>query len=163
MLRAAVAATDAHGVTLTATCASGRTLVARVEVAGDGIIRVRLADDLAVRSRSAAALTLVHPQPHPATVTVADGHVRVGAGGVVAEVRLDPWGCASSPPTGGCCWPPTAVRGTSAVGAVRCRSAAPLSTASRPPGTRASWHQATNGSSASARSSRRWTSAASDR
>ncbi|MEU8092049.1 TIM-barrel domain-containing protein [Micromonospora chalcea] len=100
VLRAEVAATDAHGVTLTATCASGRTLVTRVEAAGDGIIRVRLADDPSVRSRSAPALTLVHPQPHPATVTVADGQVRVAAGGMVAELSLNPWGLRFHTPDG---------------------------------------------------------------
>jgi alpha-D-xyloside xylohydrolase len=89
--RAEVVATDRHGVTLAAATSDGVALLARVESAGDGVIRVRLAEDLTARSRSARALPLVTPHPRPAVVTVDDRYAQVDAGGVVAEIQLDPW------------------------------------------------------------------------
>ncbi|WP_433527893.1 TIM-barrel domain-containing protein [Micromonospora sp. CA-263727] len=89
--RAEVAGADPHGATFKAALADGVTAVVRIDAAGDGVIRVRLAEDAQARSRSARAVPLVHPRAHPATVTVDDRYVRVASGGVVAEVRLDPW------------------------------------------------------------------------
>ncbi|MCL7458021.1 alpha-xylosidase [Micromonospora sp. MSM11] len=89
--RAEVVATDPHGVTFKAALSDGASMALRVDAAGEGVIRVRLADDPQARSRSARALPLMHPGAHPATVTVDDAHVRVDAGAVVAEIRLDPW------------------------------------------------------------------------
>ncbi|MFI7024829.1 TIM-barrel domain-containing protein [Micromonospora sp. NPDC049900] len=82
---------DTSGATFKAALADGVTAVVRVEAAGDGVIRVRLAEDPQARSRSARAVTLVHPQTRAATVTADDRWVRVDAGSVVAEIRLDPW------------------------------------------------------------------------
>ncbi|MER7457787.1 TIM-barrel domain-containing protein [Micromonospora sp. NPDC126480] len=89
--RAELVAADPHGVTVKATLSDGASTVVRVDAAGDGVIRVRLADDPQARGRAARAAPLVHPGAHPATVTVADGRVRVDAGALVAELGLDPW------------------------------------------------------------------------
>ncbi|MGX4654417.1 TIM-barrel domain-containing protein [Micromonospora sp. SCSIO 07396] len=89
--RAEVVATDGHGVTVKATLSDGGSLVVRLDAAGHGVIRVRLTEDPQARSRSARAVPLVHPRPHPAAITVDDTHVLIDAGAVVAEIRLDPW------------------------------------------------------------------------
>ncbi|SCL36264.1 alpha-D-xyloside xylohydrolase [Micromonospora nigra] len=89
--RAEIVGTDPHGVTVKATLSDGASTVVRVDSAGDGVIRVRLAEDPQARSRSARVLPLVRPGDHPATVTVDDATVRVDAGSLVAEIRLDPW------------------------------------------------------------------------
>ncbi|OZV73772.1 alpha-xylosidase [Micromonospora echinospora] len=89
--RAEVVETDDHGLTLKSATSDGGSLVVRVEAAGDGVVRVRLAEDPQARSRSARILPLVTAEPRPARVTVDDGVVRLDAGAVVAEIRLDPW------------------------------------------------------------------------
>lgn len=89
--RAEIVGTDPHGVTVKATLSDGASTVVRVDSAGDGVIRVRLAEDPQARSRSARVLPLVRPGDHPATVTVDHATVRVDAGSLVAEIRLDPW------------------------------------------------------------------------
>ncbi|MFY1576547.1 TIM-barrel domain-containing protein [Verrucosispora sp. WMMD703] len=89
--RAEIAGTDAHGATVKAVLADGVTAVVRIDAAGDGMIRVRLAEDPQARSRSARLMPLTHPRPHPATVTVDDRQLRIDAGALVAEIRLDPW------------------------------------------------------------------------
>ena len=68
--RAEVVATDPHGVTFKAALSDGGSLVVRLDAAGHGVIRVRLADDPQARTRSARALTLVHPRAYPAAITV---------------------------------------------------------------------------------------------
>ncbi|MEV6693728.1 TIM-barrel domain-containing protein [Micromonospora sp. NPDC051196] len=91
LTRAELAGTDPHGVTLKATLTDGATTVVRIDAAGHGVIRVRLADDPQARSRSARAVTLVHPPMYPATVSTFDRCVRVSAGALAAEIHLDPW------------------------------------------------------------------------
>jgi alpha-D-xyloside xylohydrolase len=90
--RAELLATDGHGVSLKAQTSVGETLLAQIAVAGEGIIRVRLSQDPDARSQSAAALQLVTPgRFEAARVEVVGGTVRVDAGTLVAELRLDPW------------------------------------------------------------------------
>ncbi|MFV2011574.1 MULTISPECIES: TIM-barrel domain-containing protein [unclassified Micromonospora] len=91
LVRAELLGTDAAGITCKGSTADGETLTVAVSAAGEGVIRVRLSATPDARSRSARALPLVDPRPYPATVTVAGGTVRVDAGKVVAELRLDPW------------------------------------------------------------------------
>lgn len=89
--RAEVLGTDEAGVTLKATTSDGGSLAVRITAAAEGVIRVRLSEDPLARGRSARALPLVHPQPYRADVRLDDDRVRVDAGAVVAELRLDPW------------------------------------------------------------------------
>jgi alpha-D-xyloside xylohydrolase len=90
--RAEVVRTDAEGATLRAAASGGETLTVRVAVAGEGVIRVRLSQDAQARTRSARAITLVHPGSFTdARVEVAGSLVRVDAGPLVAEISLDPW------------------------------------------------------------------------
>jgi alpha-D-xyloside xylohydrolase len=92
LTRAELLATDGHGVSLKAQTSVGETLLAQVAVAGEGVIRVRLSQDPDARSRSAVALSLVTPGRFDAArVEVVGGTVRVDAGAIVAELRLDPW------------------------------------------------------------------------
>ncbi|WBB94856.1 alpha-xylosidase [Solwaraspora sp. WMMA2059] len=91
LVRAELLGTDAAGITCKGGTADGETLTVAVSAAGEGVIRVRLSATPDARSRSARALPLVDPRPSPATVTVAGDTVRVDAGTVVAELRLDPW------------------------------------------------------------------------
>ncbi|MBX6354672.1 MAG: alpha-xylosidase [Micromonosporaceae bacterium] len=92
LVRADVVATDAQGVTLKGATSGGETLAVQVSVAGEGIIRVRLSQDTDARTRSAKAITLVHPGSYPgARVDLNGGVVRVHAGSAVAEITLDPW------------------------------------------------------------------------
>ncbi|MDG4831990.1 glycoside hydrolase family 31 protein [Solwaraspora sp. WMMD1047] len=91
LTRAEVLATDEHGVTLKATTSDGGSLAVRVAAAGEGVIRVRLSEDPVARSRSARILPLVRPGTHPAQVRVDGDRVRISAGAVTAELRLDPW------------------------------------------------------------------------
>jgi len=91
LVRAELLGTDAAGITGKGSTADGETLTVAVSAAGEGVIRVRLSATPDARSRSARALPLVDPRPYPATVTVAGDTVRVDAGTVVAELRLDPW------------------------------------------------------------------------
>jgi alpha-D-xyloside xylohydrolase len=89
--RAELVTTDASGVSVKATTSDGGTLAIQIGAAGEGILRVRLSEAPDARGRSARALTLVRPETHPATVTVAGAVVRVSAGAVTAELTLDPW------------------------------------------------------------------------
>ncbi|MEV0393558.1 TIM-barrel domain-containing protein [Polymorphospora rubra] len=89
--RAEVVSLDATGAVVKATTSDGGTLLVRLDAAGEGIVRVRLSDDPQARSRSARAATLVTPGSYAADVRGDDGRVVVDAGGVVAEVTLDPW------------------------------------------------------------------------
>lgn len=89
--RAELVTTDASGVSVKATTSDGGTLAIQIGAAGEGILRVRLSEAPDARGRSARALALVRPEPHPATVTVAGTVVRVSAGAVTAELTLDPW------------------------------------------------------------------------
>jgi alpha-D-xyloside xylohydrolase len=89
--RAELVTTDASGVSVKATTSDGGTLAIQIGAAGEGILRVRLSEAPDARGRSARALALVRPEPHPATVTVAGRVVRISAGAVTAELTLDPW------------------------------------------------------------------------
>ncbi|MFD0747117.1 hypothetical protein ACFQ1L_38880 [Phytohabitans flavus] len=89
--RAELVTTDASGVSVKATTSDGGTLAIQIGAAGEGILRVRLSEAPDARGRAARALTLVRPEAHPATVTVAGPVVRVSAGAVTAELTLDPW------------------------------------------------------------------------
>ena len=89
--RAELVTTDASGVSVKATTSDGGTLAIQIGAAGEGILRVRLSEAPDARGRAARALTLVRPETHPATVTVAGPVVRVSAGAVTAELTLDPW------------------------------------------------------------------------
>ncbi|TCC00307.1 alpha-xylosidase [Micromonospora zingiberis] len=91
VVRAELAGTDPQGAAFTVTLTDGATTVVRIDAAGHGVIRVRLADEPQARSRSARAVTLVHPPNHPATVSTYDRYVRVSAGALAAEIQLDPW------------------------------------------------------------------------
>lgn len=92
LTRAELLATDGHGVALKAQTSVGETLLAQVTVAGEGVIRIRLSQDPDARSRSATALPLVTPGRFDGSrVEVVNGTVRVDAGALVAELRLDPW------------------------------------------------------------------------
>jgi alpha-D-xyloside xylohydrolase len=90
--RAEVLRTDAEGVTFRASASGGETLTVQVTAAGEGVIRVRLSQDAQARTRSARAITLVHPGSFGGTrVDVTGGLVRIDAGPLVAEITLDPW------------------------------------------------------------------------
>lgn len=92
LTRAELLGTDAHAATLKGLTGTGETLLVQVEVAGEGVIRIRLSQDPDARSRSAAALPLVHPGRFDAgRIEVDGGTVRVHAGAVCAELTLDPW------------------------------------------------------------------------
>jgi alpha-D-xyloside xylohydrolase len=92
LTRAEPLATDRHGTSLKAVTSVGETLLVQVTSAGEGVIRVRLSQDPDARSRSAAALPLVHPGRCDAgRVEVSGGTVRISAGGLCAELTLDPW------------------------------------------------------------------------
>ena len=160
--RAEVVATDPHGVTFKAALSDGGSLVVRLDAAGHGVIRVRLADDPQARTRSARA---ADPGPSPAPTPPRSPSTTPTC--TSTPERSSPRSastrgtCGSSPPTAGCCSTRTRAPGTSAADGAPCRSAGPPPTAHPSPGTRASSRSATNGSSASGRSSPRWTSAAS--
>ncbi|MFB6396513.1 TIM-barrel domain-containing protein [Polymorphospora lycopeni] len=89
--RAEVVSLDATGAVVKATTSDGGTLLVRLDAAGEGVVRVRLSDDPQARSRSARVATLVTPGSYAADVRGVDGRVLIDAGGVVAEVTLDPW------------------------------------------------------------------------
>ncbi len=91
LTRAEVLSTDAEGVMLKANTSDGGSLAVRVAAAGEGIIRVRLSEDPLARSRSARALALVRPRSYRAEVQVDGDTVRINAGTITAELRLDPW------------------------------------------------------------------------
>ncbi|GII79893.1 alpha-xylosidase [Sphaerisporangium rufum] len=89
---AEVMTADAEGVTFKAATSAEEVLLVRVEAAGEGVIRVRLSDDAEARTRSARAIQMVHPRPHPAArVETGEGRVVVNAGAVRAEIDLEPW------------------------------------------------------------------------
>jgi alpha-D-xyloside xylohydrolase len=91
LVRAEVLGVDASGVTCKGSTADGDSLTVSVSAAAEGVIRVRLSGDPDARSRSARALPLIAAQTCPASITVDDDVVRIHAGSVVAELRLDPW------------------------------------------------------------------------
>ncbi|WP_326552928.1 TIM-barrel domain-containing protein [Micromonospora sp. NBC_01813] len=91
LVRAEVLSADASGVTCKGSTADGDSLTVSVSAAAEGVIRVRLSADPHARSRSARALPLVATSVHPARITASDDLVRIDAGPVVAELRLDPW------------------------------------------------------------------------
>jgi alpha-D-xyloside xylohydrolase len=100
LTRAEVLTTDATGATFKGTTSDGGSLAVQISAAGEGVLRVRLSEDPDARSRSARALTLVNPSPHPAVVTATGDVVRISAGAVTAEATLDPWHLRFVDPTG---------------------------------------------------------------
>lgn len=89
--RASLLSTGRHGVELRAHTDTGRAMDIRVTVAGDGVIRVRLAADPPPPA-SPPRRPLVTPDPSGSgRVLVAEDTVRVNAGGLWAELTLDPW------------------------------------------------------------------------
>lgn len=91
LTRAEVLATDAGGVTFKGATSDGSSLIVQVGAAGAGVLRVRLSAEPDARSRSARAITLVRPAAVAATVEASDGALKIGAGGIFAEITLDPW------------------------------------------------------------------------
>jgi alpha-D-xyloside xylohydrolase len=91
LTRAEILSLDEAGVSLKGTTSDGSSLVVLIAAAGEGVVRVRLAAEPDARSRSAAAIALVRPAVHPATVRTTGGTVLVGAGPISAEITLDPW------------------------------------------------------------------------
>jgi alpha-D-xyloside xylohydrolase len=92
LARAELLATDGHGVSLKGQSSIGETLLVQVAAAGEGVIRVRLGEDPDARSRSATALPLVTPgRFEAARIEVSGSTVKVNAGPITAELRLDPW------------------------------------------------------------------------
>lgn len=83
---------DDTGATLKVVTSAGETLAVHVGAAGEGVIRVRLSEDPDARTRSAAALPLVRSDHQSRARVAVDGPVvRVDAGAIVAELRLEPW------------------------------------------------------------------------
>lgn len=92
VVRATVLAAGDGQVTLRAETSAGDHLFAAVTATDDSVIRVRLAPAEDVRTRSQPAIALVEERvDRSASVTVDDQLVRIDAGGLVAELRLDPW------------------------------------------------------------------------
>ncbi len=90
--RAEVLAIDGGSVSLKAVTGDGQALAAEVSAAAEGVVRVRLGQDTEVRSRSAAAIELVRPDPDPrAGVEAEDGWLRLSTGPLTVEIELDPW------------------------------------------------------------------------
>ncbi|MFC6020263.1 TIM-barrel domain-containing protein [Plantactinospora solaniradicis] len=100
LTRAEVLSADGQGVTLKAGTSDGGSLAVRITAAAEGVIRVRLSEDPMARGRTTRALPLVHPQPYQAEVRVETDRVRIDAGAVVAELRLDPWHLRFVDPSG---------------------------------------------------------------
>ena len=163
--RAELVSADATGVSLKASASDGGTLLIQLSAAGEGVLRVRLerrpAGPHPVRARRSGWSI---PGSYPLDVRAADGSLRLAAGGLVAEITLDPWHVrfldALRAAAGGA---EPAARPTSAAGCARCRSGAPLAG-----GAVAAYHESfaappTSGSPGSASGSPRWTSAASGR
>jgi alpha-D-xyloside xylohydrolase len=92
VVRAEVLTVDAGSVTLRAVTGDGQVLAARISGAGDGVIRVRLSQDPQTRSRSAAAIELMPPQPAgTARIEIGERRLRLSIGPLTAAVDLDPW------------------------------------------------------------------------
>ncbi|MEU4768128.1 TIM-barrel domain-containing protein [Actinosynnema sp. NPDC023794] len=92
VVRATVLESGNGQVTMRAETSAGDHLFAAVTATDDSVVRVRLAPTAEVRTRSQPAIALVEERvARGASVTVDDGLVTVDAGGLVAEIRLDPW------------------------------------------------------------------------
>jgi alpha-D-xyloside xylohydrolase len=92
VVRAEMTGHDKAGIQLRAITSQDEELFLALEVAADGVIRVRLAPDADVSTRSAAAISLIRSDCGGQAHLRIDGErVRLSAGGVVADVTLDPW------------------------------------------------------------------------
>jgi alpha-D-xyloside xylohydrolase len=97
VVRAEVTGHDQAGVEMRAITNQDEDLFLALEVAADGVIRVRLAPDSTVATRSAPAISLVRSDSRgagsssKAHLRIDAERVRLGAGGVVADITLDPW------------------------------------------------------------------------
>src|SRR5690606_11441669 len=91
-VRAELLTVDSALIAVKGQTTDGATLVAEISAAGEGVIRVRLAQDADARTRSARAITMVHPgRDDAARVESIDGGLRLSTGPIVAEITLDPW------------------------------------------------------------------------
>jgi len=88
VVRAAVAAADARGVTLSGTTSSGRALTASVAVYAPGIVRVTIAGDEGRRVRLARDLS---DRAAAVAVEQTSGRVTLASPEVRVEVDLDPF------------------------------------------------------------------------
>ncbi len=93
LARAELVDSDQRRVRLRGTASDGSVFAVEVCAAGEGVVRVRLSRDPAAVSRSAEAVPLVRPARYTGARVETGGAdvVRVVAGGLTAEVRLDPW------------------------------------------------------------------------